>query len=93
MTPKLIGLTGPAGSGKDTAADALAAIGTRCVRANRYGATDDELQAVRASLDIYGQLIAVAPRGLVCRALKQAQKMVTDQLKSAHKPNQQEQAA
>ena len=74
------------------AADALAAIGTRCVRTNRYGATGDELQAIRAALDIYGQLIAVAPRGLVCRALKQAQKMVTDQLKAAQKANQ-EQAA
>lgn len=76
-----------------TAADALAAIGTRCVRTNRYGATGDELQAIRATLDIYGQLIAVAPRGLVCRALKQAQKMVNDQLKAAHKANQQEHAA
>lgn len=76
-----------------TAADALATIGARCMRTNRYGATGDELQAIRAALDIYGQLIAVAPRGLVCRALKQAQKMVNDQLKAAHKANQQEQAA
>lgn len=76
-----------------TAADALSAIGTRCVRTNRYGATGDELQAIRASLGMYSQLIAVAPRGLVCRALKQAQKMVTEQLKAANKANQQEQAA
>lgn len=76
-----------------TAADALATIGARCMRTNRYGATGDELQAIRATLDMYGQLIAVAPRGLVCRALRQAQKMVNDQLKAAHKANQQEQAA
>ena len=76
-----------------TAADALATIGTRCMRTNRYGATGDELQAIRATLDMYSQLIAVAPRGLVCRALRQAQKMVNDQLKAAHKANQQEQAA
>lgn len=76
-----------------TAADALAAIGTRCMRTNRYVATGDELQAVRASLDMYSQLIAVAPRGLVLRALRQAQQMVTDQLKAAQKENKQEQAA
>ena len=76
-----------------TAADALAAIGARCMRTNRYGATGDELQAVRTSLDMYSQLIAVAPRGLVLRALRQAQKMVTDQLKAAQKANKQEQAA
>lgn len=76
-----------------TAADALAAIGTRCMQKNRYIATGDELLAIRASLDMYSQLIAVAPRGLVCRALRQAQKMVNDQLKAAHKANQQEQAA
>lgn|SRR5574343_343485 len=76
-----------------TAADALAEIGARFMRTNRYGATGDELQAVRTSLDMYSQLIAVAPRGLVLRALRQAQKMVTDQLKAAQKANKQEQAA
>ena len=74
------------------AADALAAIGTRCMRTNRYGATGDELQAIRAAMDIYVQLIAVAPRGLVCRALKQSQKMVTDRLKAAQKANQEQSA-
>ena len=76
-----------------TAADALASIGTRCMRTNKYGAFGDELQAVRASMDMYSQLIAVAPRGLVCRALRQAKRMVDDQLKDAHKANQLEQAA
>lgn len=75
-----------------TAADALAEIGTRCVKVGRYGASGSELQAIRACLDMYGQLIAVAPRGLVLRALKQAEKMVTAQLKAAQKIKQ-EQAA
>jgi hypothetical protein len=75
-----------------TAADSLAEIGTRCVKVGRYGASGGELQAIRACLDMYVQLIAVAPRGLVMRALKQAEKMVTDQLKAAQKLKQEQSA-
>jgi hypothetical protein len=62
------------------AANALADIGERKNRMGKFVVRAEELQALRESFDMYGQLIAVAPRGYVCRALQEAARLVQAKL-------------
>jgi hypothetical protein len=64
----------------EAAADALANLGERKASTGRYTMRAAELAALRESIAQYRQLIEVSPRGIVCRALQRAAKMVEEKL-------------
>lgn len=63
-----------------TAANALEGIGNRYAENGKFGATGDELGALRKSIVALDELLLMAPKGIALRALIQAQKMVDESL-------------
>lgn len=66
----------------ETAAESLAAIGERKVSRGNFVATAAELDAIRLSLDLCAQLLALLPSGIALRAMIDAEKMVTESFNS-----------
>jgi hypothetical protein len=60
----------------------LAAVGARKTRTDRYGATGDELGAIRESIRLLGELLEVAPQGHAILALQQADKLTRAKLRT-----------
>lgn len=62
------------------AANALHMIGERYAGKGKFGATGDELSALRKAIAALDDLLLMAPKGIALRALIQAQKMVDESL-------------
>lgn len=60
------------------AGDALAAVGERRAKLGRFGATGNQLRAIRDAANIMSDISKDVPRGMVLRALKQAQDMTEE---------------
>lgn len=68
------------------AAEALNNVGGRFGATGKFGATGDELNAVRESVDWYRELLPFATTGLAEQAVNRAREMVNDELlKTARK--------